>query len=233
MSLLNYPRTLKDTCRPASHLSPFTQGQILWLYFLQSFPILSCTPMPHLGLGSLPCVLSLLLGVVSLQFSHPFSVFRFLLCSSVDCVMIELKSGNTWTNCMLPESLTRTTQGCLFFWLIFPFVWFCFVFKSFFCCDSSLILVLWSFSRLTQFFISLGVSPLCLPSLDIAGKAIFSERPFTPWLGKRKVVAHRYYFKNSHYNINKYSLIGVGLKKTLYTWLTTSASRKKSIWTLL
>lgn len=154
-------------------LSPFPQGQIPRLYFFQSFPILSCIPMPHLGLGSLPRVLSLLLGGVSLQFSHPFSVFRFLLSSSVHRVLIELKSENTWTNCKLPESPTQTAQGCLFFWVIFPFVWFCFVFKSFSCCDNSLILVLWSFSKLTQFFISLGLSLLCLPSLDIAGKAIF------------------------------------------------------------
>lgn len=63
--------------------------------------------------------------------------FRFLLYSSVHWVLIELKSENTWTNCKLPESLTRTAQGCLFFWVIFPFVWFCFVFKSFSCCDNS------------------------------------------------------------------------------------------------
>lgn len=78
-----------------------------------------------------------------------FCVFQFLLYSSVNRVVTELKSGNTWTNCMMHESLTATAQGWLFFPVIFPCVWCCFVFQSFSCSDYSLILRLWSFSKLT------------------------------------------------------------------------------------
>lgn len=204
MTLLTYPRTPQDTWRPAClsiapHLSPCPQGQIPWLYFFQSFPVLNCVSTPCFGLGSLPLVFSLLLGGVPLQFSYPFlCVFQFLLYSSVNHVVTELKSGNTWTSCMMHESLTATAQGSYFSQLFFHV----FGVALFFSLSLALTTV-WSSDcgplvNSLSFSSYLESPPLPPPMYTLSWhnrKSYFSARSFTLCLGKRKLVALRYYFQ--------------------------------------